>query len=63
VGAVDIITTAGVGQVFSTTKQAVEAIITVLEREQSEREIFEISNKASMFDPESFKDQIKKLVK
>ncbi len=62
VGAVDIIQAAGVGQLFDSAQQAAERIEMILEVEQPAQEIYEISDKASMFSPERFEEQIKKLV-
>ncbi len=62
VGAVDIIQAAGVGQLFDSAQQAAERIEMTLEDEQPAQEIYGISDKASMFSPESFEEQIKKLV-
>jgi glycosyltransferase involved in cell wall biosynthesis len=62
VGAVDIIETAGVGQLFSSAQEAARKIETILEAEQTAQEIYEISDKASIFSPESFEKQIKQIV-
>ncbi|OLD12932.1 MAG: hypothetical protein AUI93_02005 [Crenarchaeota archaeon 13_1_40CM_3_52_10] len=62
VGAVDIIQAAGVGQLFDSAQQAADRIERILEDEQTAQEVYEISEKASMFSPESFEAQIKKLV-
>ena len=62
VGAVDVIETTGVGQLFSSAQQAAKKIETILEAEQTAQEIHEISDKANVFSPESFEGQIKQLV-
>ena len=62
VGAVDIIEAAGVGHLFSSAQQGAERIETTLEDKQTAQEVHDISDKASMFSPESFEEQIKKLV-
>src|SRR6266446_1739660 len=62
VGAVDIIETATVGQLFSSARQAAERIEMTLEGEQTAEEIREISEKAHIFGPENFEKQIKKIV-
>ena len=62
VGAVDIIETAGVGQLFSSAQQAAKKIETTLEAEQTAQEIYAISDKANMFSPESFEEQIRQIV-
>ena len=62
VGAADIIEAAGVGQLFSTPEQAAEEIRSILEDDQTSDKIYEISRKASLFGPEVFEEQIKKLM-
>jgi len=62
VGAVDVIETTGVRQLFSSAQQAAKKIETILEAEQTAQEIHEISDKANVFSPESFEGQIKQLV-
>jgi len=62
VGAVDIIETAGVGHLFGSAQEAAKKIETVLETEQTTKEIYGISDKARMFSPEKFEEQIKQIV-
>jgi len=62
VGAVDIIETAGVGQLYISAQQAAKKIEVILEAEQTAQDIYDISDKARMFSPETFEEQIKQIV-
>ena len=62
VGATDVIRAAGVGYLFDSAQQAAEKIGTVIEAEQTEGEVSEISERSHMFNPEIFMEQIKKIV-
>jgi glycosyltransferase involved in cell wall biosynthesis len=63
VGAVDIIEAAGIGQVFDSPQQAAENIKLILEANQTPEQIYEISQKASLFGSDRFEEQIKKLAR
>jgi glycosyltransferase involved in cell wall biosynthesis len=62
VGAADVIEMSGTGHIYDSVEQAAEKIATVMETEQSVEETYEVSAKARMFSPESFRKRIGELV-
>ncbi len=52
----------GVGHVYNTTEAAAAKINASLERELTDRQILEISERAKRFSPEVFKEWIRKVV-